>query len=151
MKWAIILIGVFGIIALSLKAAMDTGEKSPKFVGGHIHLPENLLEKSRGMSTLFVVIYDLDSKMPMPYGAVKFRLKEPPKAGNFYPFVITRERLQIMAGETAPAPKRMRVKARLDKDGIAGMDQPGDLTGEIKEVAFGADNVEIRLARLVGS
>ena len=38
----------------------------------------------------------------------------------------------------------MRIKARLDKDGSAGMDQPGDLTGEIKPVAVGSKGLRLK-------
>ena len=59
-----------------------------------------------------------------------------------FPLAITKEKLQVM-NPNRPVPKRMRLKARLDKDGMGGMDQPGDMTGEVYDVSFGKDNVEI--------
>lgn len=151
MKWLLIIGSMVAVIGIGLKMAVQTGEKSPKFVEGTIELPPKYEAKATGISTLFVIIYDLDSKRPMPYGAVKFKLDENPKAGKFFPFLITREKLQIMAGQMAPAPQRMRLKARLDKDGLGGMDQPGDLTGGVSEVAFGSSDITISLNNLVGS
>ena len=74
---------------------------------------------------LYVVVYDMDSPMPMPYGAMKERLDSPATAGVFFPLTITKEKLMVM-NPNRPVPQRMRLKARLDKDGNAGMDQPGD-------------------------
>ena len=47
--------------------------------------------------------------------------------------------------ENIPPPKKMRVKVRLDKDGVAGRDQPGDIVGQVEHIVFGADNVNVKL------
>jgi hypothetical protein len=151
MKWLFIIAGLAAVIYFGILAAIQTGEKSPKFVEGVMSLPKELESKTTGINTLFLVIYDLDSPRPMPYGAVKFRLADPVKAGEFFPFVVTKEKLQVMGGMGAAPPKRMRLKARLDRDGFGGGDQPGDITGEIPEVAFGSSGILISLNKLVGN
>ncbi|RZA26667.1 MAG: hypothetical protein EOP10_02825, partial [Proteobacteria bacterium] len=85
-----------------------------------------LVKKDAGIRTLFVIVYDADSPRPMPYGAMKVDLKDDAK-GTFYTGDLTSENVQTMAG--GPLPKNIRLKARLDKDGSAGMDAAGDLTG----------------------
>ena len=65
---------------------------------------------------LYVVVFDMDSPMPMPYGAMKERLDSPATAGVFFPLTITKEKLRVM-NPNRPVPQRMRLKARLDKDG----------------------------------
>ena len=135
-------VGIIAIAVLALFSASEHGEKSPFFAQGTIELDPALVEDADGIATLYVVVYDMDSQMPMPYGAMKERLSEPAKGGKFFPLAITKEKLMVM-NPNMPTPKRMRLKARLDKDGGAGMDQPGDLTGEVRDVSFGQSDVTI--------
>lgn len=146
--WAIVGAVVITLV-IAVVAAMQTGEKSPIFAQGVLEIPEDLAGKAAGIETLYMVVYDLDSPRPMPYGAVRFRLAEAVAPGGFFDFVITKERLQIMGGMNQPPPKRMRIKARLDRDGQGGMDQPGDITGQLEEVAFGAKDLRLKLDSLV--
>lgn len=104
-----------------------------------------LIKKDAGIRTLFVILYDGDSPRPMPYGAVKVDLKEDAK-GTFYKGDLTSENVQTMGG--GPIPKNLRLKARLDKDGSAGMDQPGDLVGIIEKAKAG-DKVKIKIAKAI--
>ena len=141
----IVLFAVLGLVAvagIAIFSASEHGEKSPFFARGNIELDPSLVEDADGISTLYVVVYDMDSPMPMPYGAMKERLDSPATAGVFFPLTITKEKLMVM-NPNRPVPQRMRLKARLDKDGNAGMDQPGDLTGEISGINFGESNVTI--------
>ena len=135
-------LGLFGVAAIAIFSASEHGEKSPFFARGNIELDPSLVNDADGISTLYVVVYDMDSPMPMPYGAMKERLDQSANGGVFFPLVITKEKLMVMNPDR-PTPKRMRLKARLDKDGNAGMDQPGDLTGEISGVNFDESNVTI--------
>ena len=48
-----------------------------------------------------------------------------------------------MAIGTAHVPATMRIKAKLDKDGSAGPDASGDVTGTVDQVKVGASNVVI--------
>jgi len=104
-----------------------------------------LVKKNAGIRTLFIILYDADSTRPMPYGAVKVDLKEDAK-GTFYKGDLTSENVQTMGG--GPIPKNLRLKARLDKDGSAGMDQPGDLVGTIEKAKAG-DAVKIKIAKAI--
>ena len=53
-----------------------------------------------------------------------------------------------MGGPNKPKPKTMRIKARLDVDGQAGRDQPGDIVGEATQVAYGSTNIAIELNKI---
>jgi len=137
-------------MAIALVMAIRMGEKSPIYVSGTISLEQGLEDRARGINTLYIIVYDAESQMPMPYGAVRKRLSEPATPGAFREFSITREKLQLM-NENLPSPRYMRIKARLDLDGIAGMDQPGDLTGEVERVVFGSEGVDIHIDHYVSS
>lgn len=150
MKWLAIAVFSALVLFLGIRTAMQTGEKSPILAKGSVTISPELAAKATGIRTLFIVIHDMDSPMPMPFGAVKFTFDEDVKPGKFYDFVLTKERMQIMGGGMGGGggpPARMRLKARLDRDGMGGMDQPGDLSGEIQPVALG-DEVEIAIAKV---
>ncbi|MBC7531864.1 MAG: hypothetical protein H7318_09815 [Oligoflexus sp.] len=104
-----------------------------------------LIKKDAGIRTLFIILYDADSPRPMPYGAVKVDLREDAK-GAFYKGDLTSENIQTMGG--GPVPKNLRLKARLDKDGSAGMDQPGDLVGTVEKAKAG-ETVKIKIAKAI--
>ncbi len=104
-----------------------------------------LVKKDAGIRTLFVIVYDADSPRPMPYGAMKVDLKDDAK-GTFYTGDLTSENVQTMAG--GPLPKNIRLKARLDKDGSAGMDAAGDLTGLVEKSKLG-DKVKIKINKAI--
>ena len=142
-----IIVAILALIAVLMAGQM--GEKSPILVAGKISLNDDLAMKAQGIDTLFLIVYDADSQMPMPYGAVKERLDaDAVKAGWVYDFYITKEKIQTMQPD-APAPQRLRIKARLDRDGSAGPDQPGDLAGEALGVALGEQNVTLAISRYV--
>lgn len=129
------------MIAIAIATAFNFGEKSPIYASGTITLPDELVSKAAGVRTLFITIFDANAPRPMPYGAMRETLQTPPQ-GQFFSFLITPERIQVM-NPSAPIPKSFRIKARLDQDGQGGMDQSGDLTGEVDGVPFGAQNVNI--------
>ncbi|MFW7380948.1 MAG: hypothetical protein ACOH5I_19185 [Oligoflexus sp.] len=131
------------MVIIGLVTAMNLGEKSPIYVSGKVVIPEKLMDRAERIENLFVIIYDLDSPMPMPYGAMRQRLGPIIANGqNEIDFFVTVEKLQVMH-EMAPKPRRMRVKVRLDLDGMGGRDEPGDITGELEEVNFGTSGVTI--------
>jgi hypothetical protein len=143
------LIVLIAIVAMSIVSAFNFGEKSPIYVKGKVRIDDELRDSLQGVSTMFVVIYDLDSPMPMPFGAMRERLSaEQLASGSPIPFMVTKEKLQMM-NPNAPMPKRMSVKVRMDKDGLGGRDQPGDLTGVISELRFGASDVTVDVNELV--
>ncbi len=135
---------------VGLMTAANMGEKSPAYARGQVSLPAALSADAASIKTLFIVVYDEDSPMPMPYGAMKERLRSPITAGEdwSFDFLITKEKLQVM-NERALEPKRMRLKVRLDRDGVAGPDQPGDLTGQVQGVPFGSQDVQIAIEQVV--
>ena len=137
---------------VGIMTALNMGQKSPAFARGHIQLPATLSAEAADIGTLFVVVYDANSPMPMPYGAMKERLRGPIEAGQdwSFDFLITKEKLQVM-NPMSPEPKTMRLKVRLDRDGVAGPDQPGDLTGEVEGVNFGSEGVEITIDQVVAT
>ena len=92
--------------------------------------------KAAGIRTLYIIVYDADSPMPMPYGALKVDLKADAK-GSIYKGELTTANIQVMGQR--PAPKNVRLKARLDKDGSAGKDQAGDFVGTVDVVKAGGD------------
>lgn len=138
----IISVLILVIVAVAIFTAMKMGEQSPVYLAGRVRLSENLKEKAKGIRTLYLVIYDTESQMPMPFGAMKENLSSD-AAGSFHEFLMTKERIQLMNPRGQHVPKFFRVKARLDLDGAAGMDQPGDLTGSLAKVAFGSEELTI--------
>lgn len=143
------LIALVAIIGMSIASAFNFGEKSPIYVKGEVRVSDTLRSSLTGVSTMFVVIYDLDSPMPMPFGAMRERLSaEQLESGAPIPFMVTKEKLQMM-NPNAPMPRRISVKVRMDKDGMGGRDQPGDLTGVISELNFGASDVIVDVNELV--
>jgi hypothetical protein len=139
----IVIVGL--IAAVAVVGAFMAGKKSPIYVAGQVVIPQEQMAEAAKIDTLFLVIYDENSPMPMPYGAVKERLGTALQEGqSTIDFMITKEKIQLM-NERAGTPRSMRVKARLDRDGIAGRDQPGDLTGEVQHIGFGARDVTIKI------
>ena len=104
-----------------------------KFATLEVSVDPKVADKVAGIRTLFVIVYDNDGRMP--YGAMKVDLKADAK-GSVYKGDITEANIQTM-GPPTPMPKVLRFKARLDKDGSAGPDQPGDLVGTVNKINAG--------------
>lgn len=114
--------------------------------------------KATGIRTLYVTVFESTEPTiaggktarpqgrPMPLGAVKIDLKKDAK-GEFYTGEINSENLQRM-NPNAPVPGFLKIKARLDKDGQAGPDQPGDLTGVVEQIKLG-DKVAILIDKTI--
>ncbi len=100
---------------------------------------------SAGIRTLFITIYDQESKMPMPYGAMKVELDKDAK-GVVYKGKLDTSNIMVMGGGAAP--KKLRIKAKLDKDGSAGADAPGDVVGIAEGVAAGS-KVTIKIDKAI--
>ncbi len=143
-----IFVGLFLVIGLALVLAMNMGEKSPIFASGTIQISDDVAPHAKAIKTLYLIIYDAGSEMPMPYGAVREILAD--GATGEIAFLITQEKLQVM-NEARPRPQMLRIKARLDLDGVAGMDQVGDLVGEVAGVPFGATDVRFAIDKRIGS
>lgn len=143
--WGSILI--VAMIAVAIFAALQFGEKSPVIAAGSIELASELTEDALGYRTLYITVFDANSPMPMPYGAMRTEIDNDAE-GQFFDFLLTKENLQIM-NPSSPFPQTLRIKARLDKDGIGGQDQPGDLTGEQNDIAVGSDSVRIQIDKKI--
>lgn len=147
LKWIGVIV-VLVIIGIALYSAIDQGEKSPIFAAGTVELTPELQGDAVGIQTMFVTVFDEESPMPMPYGAMKENLGS--DFNQTQTFLITKEKLMVMNPD-APQPKKLRVKVRLDKDGIAGPDQPGDLVGIVEHVNFGERNTAVKISQKVGA
>ena len=146
LRWVLIAIALF-VPAVGIWMALSTGETSPIIVEGTIKLSDELADKlsSNEEKVLFLVLYDASGRSAMPYGAMR-QLWDPKSREQS--FVITPERLQVMAPDRKP-PQMFRLKARIDADGQAGMDQPGDLVGEMDSVTPGSTGVSVLIGRKI--
>lgn len=135
------------VIAACIGAAIFFGQTSPVIAEGKIILKPDFDAQAQGMRTLYVIVRDPASAMPMPYGAMATTLTSDP-AGTVLNFKLTKENLRVMA-ESAGHPQKITIKARLDMDGLGGADQPGDIIGFIENVEWGARNLTIALDQLV--
>jgi uncharacterized protein (DUF3820 family) len=141
LKW-VGLAAVIIAVGAAMLTALNMGETSPVFVTGTITVPEEMRGDASGIETLFVIINDEANPMPMPFGAMKERM--PIDLSQPIPFFVTKESLRMMNPDAAP-PQVMRVKVRIDKDGTAGVDQPGDLTAIVEHVNFGTKDLKITI------
>ena len=135
------------VVAGCIGAALFFGETSAIVAQGKVVLPEAMTQQAQGMRTLFLIVRDGESPMPMPWGAMVTTLNADP-AGVVYEFKLTKDNLRIM-NPSADAPKKLIVKARLDLDGLAGPDMPGDIVGSVSDVAYGAKDIVIQLTDLI--
>jgi hypothetical protein len=71
-------------------------------------------------------VFDENSKLPMPYGALRSEINSLEEKKEFF---LSEHNLTVM-NPAAPKPQKLRIKARLEQSGQAGPDKPGDLTGE---------------------
>ncbi len=133
------------VIIIAALMAGKMGETSHAVARGKVVLADELTDKAQGITTLFVIVSGLDR--PMPIAALRKSLTAGVK-GVVYEFVITNESAQKM-DMTAPWPAEFKLKARLDQDGQGGMDQPGDLTGELYPVKNGATDVVLKIDKLI--
>jgi hypothetical protein len=135
------------VIAACIGAAFFFGETSPIIAEGKIILKPELDAQAQGLRTVYIILKDPASPMPMPYGAMATTIASDP-SGTVMTFKLTKDNLRIMnASEDHPA--KINIKARLDMDGMGGADQPGDITGLIENVAWGRRDVVINLDQLI--
>ena len=137
------------VLAAALYMAVVTGQKSPLYAAGSIELSSELEPAAKGMRTLYIVaLPPAESGMRMPLGAARFNVSGD-ATGRFLNFSLTPETMQMMPGASGGTmPAKFRRKARLDADGAGGMDQPGDLVGEVSQVASGSRDVVITINRV---
>lgn len=141
-----IVLFVLVVIGLVVMSVGKFASKSTVFARGSLVLKEDLRDQARGIRTVFIVLYDEESPAPMPYAAIREVISKD-ASGEFLNFVLTKDNMQIMNQQSHKTPSKLRIKARLDRSGTAGMDQPGDITGEISGVSAGSEGLKIVLNR----
>lgn len=153
-------IGLFGVIAIvviiviAAMMAGKMGETSHAYARGRVILDESVLTEAKENHTLFIIMAGNDR--PMPLGALRKSI-DVTSAGEIYSFTLTKDSMQMMmmaagggpGGGGSNVPEQFKLKARLDRDGQAGPDQPGDVVGEVAVVKRGAEDVEIHLNRVI--
>ncbi|MDE3270194.1 MAG: hypothetical protein OYH77_07920 [Pseudomonadota bacterium] len=130
------------VVAAAVFTAFYTGEKSKVIVAGKIRVAPHLQKQAQHIRILYIVLRDAQAMHPMPYGAYVDR------TGNFS-FMLTKDNIQLMGAGASAEPTTLNIKARLDKDGRAGIDQQGDLVGELTGIATGTTDVEIVINRAI--
>ncbi len=135
------------VIAACIGAALFFGQTSPVIAEGKVVLKPEFDAQAQGMRTVYIIVRDPASPMPMPYGAMATTLTSD-ATGNVMNFKLTKENLRVMA-EASSHPQKVTIKARLDMDGLGGSDQPGDIVGILENVDWGARNLTIALDQLV--
>lgn len=139
---------VLAIIGGVLTIVSRFAEKSLVFAQGEVSILPELEADAKNIRTLFIVLYDEASPMPMPFGAWRQQLDKSPKA-TFVTFTLTKDNIQMMNPQNLEFPKSLRIKARLDADGIAGVDQPGDLVGELTGVQTGSTGLRLAITNRI--
>lgn len=129
---------VTGFIIFS---TMHHAEKPDIIFSGHLKLKEGLETYAAPNNTLFIVIYSLDNNKPMPLAVMREPIKIT-SSGHIRKFSVTPDKLKRMMNKD-PLPLEFRVKARLDRDGMGGRDQQGDITAEIAKVIYGSRDVVV--------
>jgi hypothetical protein len=135
------------VITACIGAALFFGQTSPVIAEGKVLLKPEFDAQAQGMRTVYIIVRDPASPMPMPYGAMATTLTSD-ATGNVMNFKLTKENLRVMA-EASNHPQKVTIKARLDMDGLGGSDQPGDIVGILENVDWGARNLTIALDQLV--
>ncbi|HET9237464.1 MAG TPA: hypothetical protein VFO10_09455 [Oligoflexus sp.] len=128
-------------LGLSVSPVLQAAVK--KLATVEVTIEGKQLTAAAGIRTLYVIVFD--AKSPRPYGAMKVDLKAD-ASGTLYKGDLTVDpeatstkndgNVMVMGAPTLPT--TIRLKARLDKDGSAGKDQPGDIVGIAEEVAAGS-------------
>ena len=149
MERRILLAALTIVIAACVGAAIFFGKTSPIIAQGQVILKPEYDAQAQGMRTIFIIVRDPTSPIPIPYGAMVSTITSDP-TGNVLDFKLTKENLRIMS-EASSHPKKINIKARLDMDGLGGTDQPGDIVGVVENVEWGATNLTVTLDQLVTS
>ncbi|MBI1859331.1 MAG: hypothetical protein HYR96_00225 [Deltaproteobacteria bacterium] len=128
-------------LLLTSGVALANGVASGKLV-----LPKSLTAKSAGIRTVFITVFDPKATRPMPCAAQKFELTKNAE-GEFLRFSLDTASLTMMGCPEIPTV--MNLKARLDQDGSAGPDAPGDIVGKLADVKTGAKNLKIEMSQAI--
>ena len=145
----LILVFLILVIGACLGAAFFFGETSPVIAEGTIVLSPELNSQAQGMRTVYIIVRDPASPMPMPLGAMVTTISSDPQ-GQVMTFKLTKDNLRMM-NPSAEHPAKIVIKARLDLDGLGGADTPGDIVGKSDSVDWGSKNITVKLDQLVSA
>jgi hypothetical protein len=145
----VMLTGVIGLVLVAaIGVAFVFGKTSPVIASGKVILKPELIQQAQGMRTLYIIVRDSASPMPMPLGAMATTLSADPSE-TVLEFKLTKDNLRMMTDVDAQHPAKINVKARLDMDGLGGADAPGDIVGVAELIDWGTQGITIELDQLV--
>ena len=125
------------ITAITFYHLFHRSSPADVLAAGYLHVPPHLVDYAAASSKLFLILYHKDTPMPLAV------MEEPLKVvvsnttrsqGYRRYFAITQEKLSSMAAPSTLTSllktphTKLFLKARFDRDGWGGRDQPGDLT-----------------------
>ena len=144
--WVIIL-GAMTITGIITLLTMKSAVKPEIIVAGELHIKEGLQIDALNNRTLFIVLYSEDPNKPMPLGVMREAVTVS-QAGKIRRYSVTPSKVQAMMSKD-PIPQVFRIKARLDRDGAGGRDQPGDIIGEVSGVTYGSEDITINFNKKI--
>ena len=154
------------VILLAIGYALLVGDEAKIYVNGTVEVAPSLQEKSKTARTLYIILRDASAddvpitvveadaiignkpRIPsMPWGAYRDQVDF--SSNSSYGFTITKDNIQLMGQQQGDTPARFNIKVRLDHDGRAGADQPGDIVGTVQNISRGSRDVRIVLNQAV--
>lgn len=115
-------------------------------VEGNIKIPVELMDKTTGITTAYIIFFDQWSKEFDILGAAKIAVNR--DQSQSVHFSIKKDEF-VKMGPRRQIPRVFTLKARFDKDGLGGKENPGDLTGYVESVPLGSREVEVLLDKLI--
>lgn len=136
---AIKILASLSLIVVIIIATMQQAVKPEIIAAGELRLGDDLGEFAQGNHTLFIIIYSSDENNRMPLGIIKepIRITE---SGLIRRFSITPDKVERMMSRD-PIPSNFKLKGRIDRDGMGGPDQPGDIVAITKNINYGSEEV----------
>ncbi len=136
------------VIAAAVGTAFMFGKTSDIIASGKVVLKPELISQAQGMRTVYLIVRDPASPMPMPLGAMVTTISGDPN-GTVLEFKLTKDNMRMMAAVDEQHPAKITIKARLDLDGLGGADTPGDIVGMVEQVDWGSQELTIELDQLI--
>jgi hypothetical protein len=134
MTWIFVGLAALILVAIGLVAA-NFSEKPVVIVRISPKLTQATKANATHHKVVYVTLFGSDS--PMPYAAMREYLEVGSNL-DLREILVTAEKLTVM-NPGREQPQFVRVKVRLDADGAAGPDQPGDITGQAEQIQWGGN------------
>lgn len=116
--------------------ARENGRPSPTYLHMTVEIAPDLVERAQASKTLFFIFTEEPSPSSPVWISYRERLKAPlSHAEEFY---FRKENIQLYKGAWREMPPLLHVKLRLDRDGLAGPDQVGDIIGFVAQQSLGS-------------